>query len=133
MYQQHGIGWLGLLRAPRIGIGALAMGMAGAFIAGGIVVSIAVGSHPAVPSATITTVTRPNALAEDVRREAGNASSSGQTHLTRELLADDFAAAAGSRPGPIRTRELLADDFVPAVVSRPGTVKTRERLAGDTP
>ena len=51
MYQQHGIGWPGLLREPRVGIGALAFGMAAAFVAGWIAVTLVAGNAAAPPAA----------------------------------------------------------------------------------
>ncbi len=131
MYQQHGIGWPGLLRSPRVGIGALALGMAAAFVAGGIVVLLVAGSFLDVPPVAMTTGDRNPTLVED-SREAGGTSSSGPAALTRELLVDDFVPVPAPRSGTALTRELLVDDFVPVPAPRSGTTPlTRELLVDD--
>ena len=130
MYQQHGISWPGLLRGPRVGIGALALGMAAAFVAGGIVVSLVAGSYVTIPPAAITTGTQNDTLAED-SREAGGTSSSGPAALTRELLLDDFVPVPAARSRQALTRELLVDDFLPVPAPRSEPALTRELLVDD--
>jgi hypothetical protein len=143
MYQQHGISWPGQLRGPRVGIGALAFGMAAAFVAGGIVVSLVAGSYLAVPPAAIGS-------------GAQNHTPRSETFLTRELLVDDVVPVPAARNGPALTRdrtallelaaeasrptsrELLVDDFVsvPAPhrvpATRSETFFTRELLVDDS-
>jgi hypothetical protein len=48
MYEQHSIRWIELLRAPRVGIAALGIGIVAAFVAGAVVVSLLAGSHTAL-------------------------------------------------------------------------------------
>jgi hypothetical protein len=62
MLQQQSAGWISVLRTPRVGIGALAVAMLTAFVAGAIVVAVlvGVGAGHVAPSAAIPSTFRLN-------------------------------------------------------------------------
>ena len=112
MFQQQGIRWLEPRRSPRLGMGAFGIGIAAALVAGVVVVSSLVGSRAAPLAHGGTTViappvqiihpglnvqdfgTMPFAAPKIVSSATVGTQLLVPQHLTRELLASDFASQA---------------------------------------
>jgi hypothetical protein len=131
MQQPDELDWRVVFPGPRVGIGALALAMAAAFLAGGFVVSLLAGDSVGVPPAANTIGAQNDTVAEDSRRESEITSSSGRPAVTRELLVDDFLPVPEPRTGPARDRELLVDDLLIVPAPRTEPASTREPLVDD--
>ena len=101
MYQQHSFRWLDILLAPRVGIAALAFGMAAAFVAGAILVLLLVG-RAGTPLAIASSVGAP------AHGSAGNVADFGTA--PQAPVAVNAAPAAVKAP-PARLASTNVADF----------------------